>query len=547
MSTTELARIPLQDRIADAMRTVEALESAYDTITVPQLVSTRARTHASIIAINIFERDERATYEEMDRWSNRYANALRAFGVRKGDRVGVMLPNRIAFPLLWFACAKLGAILVGINLRYTPREVEYVLSDTQTRFAFVDGSAWPVFSAMESWPKDLDRERVIIVGQPVDGNATTLDRLLKGADDSPVEEDVRPDDVLVIACTSGTTGFPKGVPLTHDHFAMGTYILTCMDHQRYSRYLCWNPFFYTWGQWQILGAYQRGATLYAAERLSSTRFVDWIEKYSIEWCAMPRQIAETIDVVPTCLKEVLRLDGWSADTIRRFRERYGVHSHGHGYAMTEIGCGTIFFDHPEVQDASFVGCCAPFRELRLVNEDGSPTPVGEVGELWVKGRAIFTGYWNQPEANSKLFDGGWFKTGDLLRCDGYGFYWFAGRKKDMIRRSSENIAAGEVEAIVRELPEIADVAAVPVPDAERGEEIKIYVELKEGLAPADLPVEHILKHARARLAVFKVPRYVTFIPALPRTVASNKVLKRELMTISDPLVGAYDSEEKRWR
>ncbi|WP_038937164.1 class I adenylate-forming enzyme family protein [Bradyrhizobium japonicum] len=547
MSATELVLAPLQDRIADAVHRVETLESSYATITVPQLISMRARTHPSNIAIEIFERDERATYEEMDRWSNRYANALRAFGVRKGDRVAVMLPNRIEFPLLWFACAKLGAVLVGINMRYTSREVEYVLGDTQARFAFVDESAWPVVSTIESWPKDLARERVIIVGQPVDGNVATLDRFLETAGDSPVEDEVRPEDVLVIASTSGTTGFPKGVPLTHDSFAMGTYILACMDNQRYNRYLCWNPFFYTWGQWQILGTYWRGATLYAAQRLSSRRFVDWIEKYRIEWCAMPKPIAESIDGVPTCLKGVLRLDGWSVDTIRRFRERYGVHSHGHGYAMTEIGCGTIFFDLPETQDASFVGLRAPFRELRLVNEDGGPAPVGEVGELWVKGRAIFTGYWNQSEANSKLFERDWFKTGDLLRCDANGFYWFAGRKKDMIRRSSENIAAGEVEAIIRELPEIADVAAVPVPDAVRGEEIKICVELKEGLAPADLPVERILEHARARLARFKVPRYIAFIPALPRTVASNKVLKRELAATSEPLAGAYDSEEKRWR
>lgn len=136
-----------------------------------------------------------------------------------------------------------------------------------------------------------------------------------------------------------------------------------------------------------------------------------------------------------------------------------------------------------------------------------------------------------------------------MRSDELGFYWFVGRKKDMIRRldGDENISAREVEAVICEIPEIADVAAVPVPHEERGEEVKIYVELKEGVTPADLPAERILQHARARLAVFKVPRYIAFTPALPRTASSNKVLKRELINISDPLAGTYDSEQKRWR
>ncbi|MGY3424306.1 acyl-CoA synthetase (AMP-forming)/AMP-acid ligase II [Bradyrhizobium sp. F1.13.4] len=182
-----------------------------------------------------------------------------------------------------------------------------------------------------------------------------------------------------------------------------------------------------------------------------------------------------------------------------------------------------------------------------MNEDGSLTPVGGVGELWVSGRGIFDGYWNKPEANAALFEGKWFKTGDLMRCDELGFYWLVGRTKDMIRRSGENIAAREVEAVIREIPEIADVAAVPVCDSKRGEEVKIYVELREGVEPCDSFVQGVIDHARASLAVFKLPRYIAIIPKLPRTTSSNKVLKRELMAVSDQISGSYDVEEKRWR
>lgn len=537
----------LQQRVADAMRRLESLEAKYETTTIGQLASMAARTHGSTTAIDIFERGERATYSEIDRWSNQYARALRTFGVRKGDRIGVMLPNRIEFPILFFALAKLGAVLVSINLRDTPREVGYVLGDTQAKFAVVDESAWPVFSAMDPWPKDLLRERVISVAQSPRLMTTALESLVEGADESPVHEDVHPDDVLTIAYTSGTTGLPKGFPATHDYWGISSYINAHLDYHPYKRYLSWSPLFYSWGHGQVLRSYRQGGTLYQAQQLSSTRFVEWIDKYRIEWCSMPELIAgqPEADALKR-LKQVGHYLGWSPESIQQFRERFGVRGQNN-YGMTEIGNSTSFLgDFPELEQAGSVGHRAPFRELRLVNDDGSSTPVGEVGELWVRGRAICKGYWNNAEANPDLLNDGWFKTGDLLRCNELGFYWYIGRKKDTFKRSGENISAREVEAVIREIPEIAEVAAVPVKDIKRGEEVKIYVELKEGLTPADLPVERILEHARARLAAFKVPRYISFIRELPRTVTSNKVLKRELMAVSDPLAGSYDAEEKRW-
>lgn len=536
-------------RVAETLRRLEGLESAYETITVGQLVALKARTHGSTTAIDIFERGERATYSEMDRWSNSYARALRAFGVRKGDRIGVMLPNRIEFPILWFALAKLGAVLVPINTRYTRREIEYVLSDTQTKFAVVDESAWPVFAEMDPWPQDLIRERVIAVGRCFGRTGASLDDLLKDVDESPVDEHVGVDDLLVIAHTSGTTGFPKGCMLTHDWFGVSSCAMACMEYRPYQRYLCWSPFFYIYGQMQVMRTYWQGGTLYQAQQLSSSRFIDWIEKYGIQWCLLPELIASLpqTDALKG-LKQVVHSLGWSSEGIHQFREQLGVRG-SNSYGMAEIGMGTQFLGDllAEMEDAGSVGHRGLFRELRLVSDDGSPTAVGEIGELWVKGRAIFKGYWNKPEANAAQFDGDWFKTGDLMRSNELGFFWFEGRQKDMIRRSNENIAAREVESIIREIPEIAEVAAVPVRDLRRGEELKICVELRQEFNPSDLLVERILQHARARLAAFKVPRYIAFIPALPRIVSSQKVLKRELMAVSDPLAGTYDSEEKRWR
>lgn len=548
--STKMTQPQLQKRVASALRKIEALESAYETITIGQLVSMRATTHGSRIAIDVFERGERATYSEMDRLSNKYARALRAFGIRKRDRIGLMLPNCIDFPILWFAVAKLGAVMVPINLRYTPREIECVLSDTQTEFAVVDRAAWSVFSAMEPWPQDLAKERVILIGQPPHGTATTLDALLKGVDESLLEEDIRPDDLLNIQYTSGTTGFPKGCMLTHEYWSVSSYQAACLDIQPYQRYLSAQPFFYGDPQQHLLRSYRQGGTLYLAPQLSSTRFTSWVKQHRIEWCDFPELIARQAEADDddgvTCLKQTLNW-GYNPDAVRQFRRRFRVRTHD-AYGMTEIGFGTLMINElDELAESGSVGIRAPFRALRLMNKDGSPTPLGEVGELWVKGHGVFKGYWNKPEANATLREGEWFKTGDLMRRDELGFHWLVGRTKDMIRRSSENIAAPEVEAVIRQIPEVADVAAVAIRDLKRGEEIKLYVELREGMTPDNLAVQRILEHARTHLAAFKVPRYIAFTPALPRTATTNKVLKRELMAVSDPLAGVYDTEEMRWR
>ncbi|KGT73258.1 acyl-CoA synthetase [Bradyrhizobium japonicum] len=545
MPATRLKSAQLRDRIASVLRGSEALEAAYETTTVGQLVSMQARTHGSTTAVDIFERGERATYSEMDRWSNRYARALRKFGVRKGDRVGVMMPNRIEWPTLWFALAKLGAVMVPIDMYYTPREVGYILTDTQATFAIVDDSAWPVFGAMDPWPKELSKEQVIFVGQASGGTAITLHQLFKEVDDAPVDEDVGPEDLLTIQYTSGTTGFPKGCMLTHDYWGVASYVGASLCP--YKRYLSWASSSYISWPFILLNSYGQGGTLYVAQQMDASQFMDWVKNFRIEWCALPRLIAEGDNDPPASLKHVWQYDGWSAETVHRYQEEFGVRG-TYPFGMTEIGAGTQMPpDFPEMNEAGSVGIRSLFRELRLVDDDGGPIPIGEVGELWVKGRGIFKGYWKKPDTNADCFEGEWFKTGDLLRRDEFGFFWFVGRRKDVIRRSIENIAAREVEAIIREIPEIADVAAVPVPDKKVGEEVKIYVELRKGLTSADLNVERILEHARARLAPFKVPRYIAFIQTLPRTVTSNKVLKRELMAVSDQLSGTYDSEEKRWR
>ena len=218
------------------------------------------------------------------------------------------------------------------------------------------------------------------------------------------------------------------------------------------------------------------------------------------------------------------------------------------FGMTELGSAT--FMPLEVEDMTGSGSCGmtgPFRECKVVDAEGHEVPRGEIGELIVRGSGILKGYFNKPEATREAFYGDWFRTGDLFRQDERGYFFIVGRVKEMIRRSSENIPAREVEAVLKDMPEIVEAAVVPVPDEIRKEEVKAYVILQPGMTPAEVPPEAIIAHARKYLAAFKVPRYIEYRSEFPRT-PSNKIRKPELQKEKPDLrIGSWDRVDGIWR
>jgi long-chain acyl-CoA synthetase len=231
-----------------------------------------------------------------------------------------------------------------------------------------------------------------------------------------------------------------------------------------------------------------------------------------------------------------------ADLERRFdfvaREAFG---------MTEIGSG--MFVPIEASDMVGSGSCGipvPFRECRIADPEGNTLPPGEVGELLVRGSGILLGYYRKPDATKSAFHGEWFRTGDLFRQDERGYFYIVGRVKDMIRRAGENIAAREVEAVICQLPQVAEAAAVPVPDETRGEEVKAYVVLQPGVTPGEMTPEAIVAHCGAALASFKVPRYIEYRASLPKT-PSEKIAKHVLKAETPDLRrGSWDRTQGRW-
>lgn len=494
-----------------------------------------------------FDSDETITYAALRAEVNRLANGLRSIGVGKGTHVGVMLPNVAAFPMTWLAIARIGAIMIPVNGRYTGRELHYVLDDGEADFLVIDESFLPSLDEVAARLPRLGSGRVIVRGTPRAGQRS-WSALLDGQSPEFLGEAPAPDDLLNIQYTSGTTGFPKGCMLTQRYWLTIGKVNARRDGRIYGRILAATPFFYMDPQWLLLMSFYQRGTLYVAARQSASRFMEWVRRYRINFTLFPELVYKQPPTPQDPDNEIVRVNMYGvrrefhADLERRFdfvaREAFG---------MTEIGSG--MFMPIEATDMVGSGSCglpAPFRECRVADMDGNTLPPGEVGELLVRGPGILLGYYRKPEATAAAFHGDWFRTGDLFRQDERGYFYIVGRVKDMIRRAGENIAAREVEAVLCQLPEIAEAAAVPVPDETRGEEVKAYVVLQPGVAPRDMPPEQILAHCSAGLASFKVPRYLEYRPSLPKT-PSEKIAKHVLKAESPDLRrGSWDRVAGRW-
>lgn len=513
------------------------------------LLDRAANLYGDRKALHFIDDDQQITYTDLRDQVLRLASALYAAGVRKGTRVGVFLPNRIEFPLTWLALANIGAVMVPTNTGYTGSELNYIYNDAGISYLVVDQSLLPAIKEMKHRPDALTDENVFVVGEssatPYRPFGVLIDN---GTPEFSPPKPPAADDLLNIQYTSGTTGFPKGCMQTQRYWIVigATVALLAPDVRSL---LTDHPYFYMDPQWQLVWCLYAGVTDHVAARMSSSRFWDRVRQNNIDWAWFPTPILK-LPQTKSDMEHPLKnfyAGAISSEGVRLAEERFGVPVRS-AYGMTEIGAGTVVPEEileDEVLDT--VGLRAPFRELRIVDEAGNDVPDGTPGELVVRGDGLFLGYYNKPEANENSFYGEWFRTGDMFIRTENGYYKIVGRFKDMIRRSSENISAMEVEHVVREIEDVAESAAVPVPDDYRGEEVKIYVQLVDGEDKTNCPPESIIEHCTKRLAKFKVPRYVAYTETFPYT-PSGKVAKHELIADTKDLrTNSYDREDDLWR
>jgi acyl-CoA synthetase (AMP-forming)/AMP-acid ligase II len=501
------------------------------------------------VAMNFFESGETLTYAELRARVNRLARGMAGLGIGRGTHVGVMMPNVAAMPTTWLALAKLGAVMVPMNIAYTPREIQYVVEDAEVTWLFIHEDCLPILDATTVHGGKFANDHVVVVGKPRAGQRV-WSSLLEGPDDD-FRATTAPghDDLMNIQYTSGTTGFPKGCMLTQRYWLTIGKVNARRDGRVYERIMAATPFFYMDPQWLLLMAFYHRGTLFVARRQSASRFMEWVRTHRIQFCLFPEAVFLQPPSSHDRDNDIIRVNvyGLRKDVQAAVEERFDIIVR-EAFGMTEIGSG--LFMPIEATDMVGSGSCgtpAPFRECRIVDDEGKDVPEGEMGELVVRGPGILKGYYRKPEATRDAFFGEWFRTGDIFRKDERGFFYIVGRKKDMIRRAGENISAREVEAVLKALPGVAEAAAVPVPDPMRGQEVKIYVVLAPPATKDQVSPERIIAHCEANLARFKVPRYIAYRDSLPKT-PSEKIAKGELVKgVADLRAGSFDRVEGRWQ
>ena len=477
--------------------------------------------------------DSRITYAEFDRRTDQLARALRELGVRRGDRVAALLFNSSAFLETMFATAKLGAVFVPMNFRLAPPEVTFLLADSGADVFVWSGQLSPLARVALAGEGVRLRARVVVGGEPADGEAD-FEQVLASGEPRALGINVAGSDLSCLMYTSGTTGRPKGAMLTHDNLLWHVInvLSTGRGLRNTDRTVTVAPMFhigglgvhtlpllYVGGTNAILSAFDPEKTLatMARERVTVQFLVPAM------WAAL-MAVPGFASYDLSALELAITAGAPCPLPVLEYFQGKGV-PFQEGFGMTETAPGVSILDADHVKEkAGSIGRPLFHVETRIVDEKDRDVPTGQVGELVVRGPNVFAGYWGLPEATAEAFRGGWFHTGDMGRMDAEGFITLVDRKKDMIITGGENVYPIEVEQVLYRHPAVREVAVVGVPHAKWGEAPVAVVALKDG---AEVAGDELIGYARERLAHFKCPTRVEYVPELPRN-ATGKVLKTTL-------------------
>ena len=516
------------------------------------LLEESAGKHASR-TLFIFEEGPELTFGQFKAEVDRIASALAHLGVGKGDLVGIMLPNIPLFTTVWFACLTLGAVIIPVNITYRAEDASYVFNHAAVPLLVTTAELYAA-SVKGVLPGCPHLTRVILGDGPGDaGPVLGLDDLLREVSEPPPVAEIGPQDLASILFTSGTTGYPKGCMHDQSYWLyLAKKVVNFAGLTAEDRLLTAQPFYYMDPQWNVVACLMSGASLVVMKRFSPTRFWDHVLRYGVTWCnAILANLLHKS--MPEGLRERHRLRLVSCTVIptelhRGLEEKTGVPWRAN-FGMTETGCDLLVpVEAGHLVGSGCVGRPVWGREVRVVDDEDRDLPPGEVGEMLFRGVGLMQGYYKNSEATAGAFRGGWFHTGDLVWRDEEGYVYFKGRKKDMVRRSGENISTLEVENVLTSHPGIREAAVLPAPDPVRGEEVKVYLVLVEGETPETVPPAEVAEFCAARLAPFKVPRYYEYRDDLPRTAASGKVEKYKLKEEKEDLrSGSYDRVDGLWR
>jgi acyl-CoA synthetase (AMP-forming)/AMP-acid ligase II len=492
----------------------------------------------------VFEGQRRSFAETNDR-VNRLAHALRKLGIQQGDRIGMLQVNCPHYVEAYFAAAKLGAIFVPLNFRAKTDELSYMIGNAEVTILFVGARYIDMVDNMLSRFSTV--KACICVDEKQDGKLFYED-LVESASPDEVASDIGDDDITILMYTAGTTGRPKGVPLSHSGFV--SYVLENVEPANpeiEERNLLTVPLYHVAGMQAMLAGVYGGRTLVLMRQFEVKEWMKTIQD----------ERASRAMLVPTMLKWViddpdfhtydlssLRVITYGAapmpfEVIKKAIQELPWVRFINAFGQTETA-STITTLGPEdhilegtdeeidkklKRLTSSIGRPLPDVKVKIVDGKGNPLPLNAVGDILAKGPRIMTGYWGDEEKTAQVITSdGWLRTGDKGWLDEDGYIYLAGRGDDMIIRGGENISPEEIENALHSHPKIEEAAVIGIADPEWGQEPRAVVVLKKA---EEATAEEIMEYCRSRLAGFKRPRSVIFVDSLPRN-AMGKVLKKEL-------------------
>ena len=493
-----------------------------DVATLPALLRTRAHE----LGDATFLRDERVTwsYAELARRVSEVAGGLRAHGVGRGDVVGVVLPNGPEYIEAWWAILWLGAVFNPVNPALTGREAAGILADSGASLVICEQD---IASALDEHATELPRLRETVL---VD--RACADPLVALRGDAVAEPAaVGWDGLASLVYTSGTTGRPKGAMLTHGNFIANIRMLgELVPIGRGDVLGMVLPLFHVNAQMvTTMMPMLLGAQVAMWDRFSASTFWETVARFEpVTFSSVPTMLAALLhapgadDAETNTLRFVIcGAAPLSPALFRRFEEKFGV-AILEGYGLTEGTCTSTLNPFYGPRKIGSIGLPTRNQQVEVRLEDGGPAPAGVAGDVCVRGPNVMQGYFNRPDATAEALRDGWLYTGDVGYRDEDGFFFLVDRKKDMIIRGGENIYPREIEDALVEHPGVQAAAVVGRPDEVRGEEVHAVVVMAPG---TDL--EDVERHARERLAKFKVPTTWEVVDELPKT-STGKIDKKPL-------------------
>ncbi len=505
--------------------------------TLAELIADVARSPRAAEPAVIFG-DRPIDYATLDALVERAADALAARGVGHGDRVAVMLPNIPHFVVAYYAILRLGAVVAPLNVLYKDHEIAYILEDSGASvFIAFEGFYARAAAAVKSSP--AVREVIVVGAGPAPEGAALwgLDPPLIAGDAPPPRApvEVKPEDLAVICYTSGTTGHSKGAMLTHRNFIANCEQIARMERVKFGlddRLLLVLPLFHIYAMNVGMNACLRaGGSFVLVVRFEPEPVLEQIQTHrcTIFLGAPPMFIAWVNSGLLSAYDlSTLRVVNSGAaalplQTLEAFKEQTGIEIQ-EGYGLTETAPTTHSNSAgPHIKPGT-IGPTIPGVEARVVDENDDDAPLGQEGEIVVRGDNVTAGYWGMPEATAEALRGGWFHTGDVATVDEDGYYTIVDRKKDMINAAGFKVWPREVEEVLFHHPAVREAAVVAMPDPYAGERPLAYIALKSGQTAT---AEELIAYTRERLASFKAPARVVFRDELPKNM-TGKVLRREL-------------------